>query len=280
MLGHVMLSVLSDNPNLKVVGTVRSFSTIRRLSSGLQSLCVSLSDVDNQDQLIKLFATEHPDVVINCVGLIKQLEKANDPLSVLPLNAMLPHRLAGLCKISGARLIQISTDCVFSGKVGNYLEEDLSDATDLYGKSKFMGEVTYSNCITLRTSIIGHELNGNYALLEWFLSQNNPICGFSRAVFSGLPTVELSRVVRDYVLNNKKLNGVYHVASSPINKYELLQQIAYVYNKKITIIKDDNFIIDRSLKSTKFLKATGYEPPTWPDLILRMYDFYKSGNYV
>lgn len=281
MLGHVMLAVLSESPNLEVIGTVRSSASIKRLSPALRSLCNVTLDVDSQDQLTNLFATQQPDVIVNCVGLIKQLEQANNPLAVLPVNSILPHRLAELCKISGARLIHISTDCVFSGSKGNYLEEDLSDATDLYGKSKYIGEVFYPNTVTLRTSIIGHELNGNNALVEWFLSQNIPILGFTKAVFSGLPTVELSRVVRDYVLINKALSGVYHVASSPINKYELLSQIAHIYNKKIIISREDNFVINRSLNGSKFSQDTGYVPPSWPELILLMHNFfYTSGYYV
>lgn len=280
MLGHAMLAVLAESPALNVIGTVRSPSSIARLSPALRRLCHSTLDVDSQDQLVNLFATLQPDVVVNCVGLIKQLEQANDPLSVLPVNAMLPHRLARLCELSGARLIHVSTDCVFSGSKGGYVEEDLSDATDLYGKSKYMGEVAYPHCVTLRTSIIGHELTGRNALVEWFLSQHGSVQGFSRAIFSGLPTVELSRVVRDYVLGNTSLSGVYHVASKPINKYDLLTEIARVYDKQIAIDKDNDFVLDRSLNGKRFLQATGYVTPTWPELLVRMHDFYKSGYYV
>ena len=280
MLGHAMLAVLAESPTLNVIGTVRSPSSITRLSPTLRRLCHSTLDVDSQDQLVNLFATLQPDVVVNCVGLIKQLEQANDPLSVLPVNAMLPHRLARLCELSGARLIHISTDCVFSGSKGGYVEEDLSDATDLYGKSKYIGEVAYPHCVTLRTSIIGHELTGRNALVEWFLSQDGPVRGFSRAIFSGLPTVELSRVVRDYVLANTSLSGVYHVASPPINKYDLLMEISRIYDKQIVIDKDTDFVLDRSLNGKRLLQATGYVAPSWPELLVQMHDFYKSGYYV
>ena len=280
MLGHAMLAVLSESPMLNVIGTVRSHSSISRLSPDLRKLCSTTLDVENQDQLVSFLSLERPNVVVNCIGLIKQQAHANDPLSALPVNAMLPHRLARLCELTGARLIHISTDCVFSGLKGGYVEEDPSDATDLYGKSKYMGEVSSPHCVTLRTSIIGHELAGQYALVEWFLSQHGPVCGFSNAIFSGLPTVELSRVVRDYVLTNKSLSGIYHVASTPINKYDLLKQIANVYEKQITIEKDVNFKLNRSLDASRFLKATGYLAPSWPDLLLEMRDFYNSGYYV
>jgi dTDP-4-dehydrorhamnose reductase len=280
MLGHVMLAVLSEDPNLRVTGTIRSRSSISRLNRDFGRQCIANIDVENSDQLINLFFTERPDVIVNCVGLIKQQANANDPLSVLPINALLPHRLANICKISNTRLIHISTDCVFSGNKGGYHENDISDAEDLYGKSKYIGEVSYPHCITLRTSIIGHELAGKFALLEWFLSQTGVVRGFDHAIFSGLPTVELSKVVRDFVLPNTALSGVYHIASTAINKYDLLTQIASVYDKKITIERDSNFEIDRSLNAEKFYGATGYKAPPWEKLLLQMHNFYKSGQYV
>ena len=280
MLGHAMVAVLSENSELDVIGTIRSQLSISRLRSDLRNRCQTVLDVDDQDQLVQLFVKHRPDVVINCIGLIKQLAHANDPLSVLPVNAMLPHRLAHMCKLAGARLIHISTDCVFSGRKGAYVEEDESDATDLYGKSKYIGEVIYPHCITLRTSIIGHELSGKHALVEWFLSQERCVRGFTRAIFSGLPTVELARVVRDYVLANVSLNGLFHVASKPINKFDLLTQIANVYGKEIMIERDSELAIDRSLNGHRFEQATGYLAPPWPELLTRMHAFQMGKCYV
>ena len=146
---------------------------------------------------------------------------------------MLPHRLHGFCSAAGARLIHISTDCVFSGAHGGYFENDPSDATDLYGKSKYLGEVSGANTVTLRTSIIGHELNTSHSLIEWFLRQQGEISGYTKAIFSGLPTIELARVIRDFVLPNPSLSGLYHVAAAPISKYDLLNLVAQVYGKSI-----------------------------------------------
>ena len=211
--------------------------------------------------------------MINCVGLIKQLAVANDPLSALPINAMLPHRLARLCELLGARLIHVSTDCVFSGRAGMYTEEAPSDANDLYGKSKFIGELhNQANAITLRTSIIGHELGSQYALIDWFLAQEGAVKGYAKAVFSGLPTVELARVMRDYVLPQPNLNGLYHVSAEPIDKLSLLNWVAEIYDKDIQITLDEGVQIDRSLDSTRFRQASGYVPPTWPDMIRKMYE--------
>jgi dTDP-4-dehydrorhamnose reductase len=230
-------------------------------------------DVENMDSLITLFGSVRPDVVINCIGLVKQLADANDPLAAIPINALLPHRLARLCSVTGARLIHMSTDCIFSGAKGMYTETDVSDAKDLYGLSKYLGEVDYPNALTLRTSIIGHELNSAHSLVGWFLAQQSSVRGYRRAIFSGLPTVELARVIRDYVIPNKELHGVYNVSSEPINKFELLRLIAMAYGKTIDIIPDDLFVLDRSLDSTRFRAATGYQPQPWSDLVRCMRDF-------
>jgi dTDP-4-dehydrorhamnose reductase len=211
--------------------------------------------------------------VINAVGLIKQLAGANDALAAIPINSVLPHRLARLCDLVGARLIHISTDCVFSGRKGMYKETDDPDANDLYGRSKFLGEVAYPNTVTLRTSIIGHELSTAHGLVGWFLAQDGTANGYSRAVFSGLSTVELARIIRDYVIPQPELVGLYHVSSDPINKLDLLRLVAKVYGKTIEIIPSEKVVIDRSLDSTRFRQITGYHPPPWDQLVTAMRDF-------
>lgn len=273
MLGNAMFRVLSENAEIEVFGTARSSSVQRYFEPEMSKKIIAGVDVENQDALTLVFAKVKPQVVINCIGLIKQLAVADDPLQALPINAMLPHRLARLCELGSARLIHISTDCVFAGTKGNYRESDPADATDLYGKSKHLGEVTYPNTITLRTSIIGHELSSSHALLGWFLAQEGQVKGYTKAIFSGLPTVEVARLVREVVLPRPELSGLYHVASAPIAKYDLLKLIADVYGKKIEIIPDDALVIDRSLNAERFKDATGYVAPPWPELVKRMFEF-------
>ena len=273
MLGNAMFRVLSASSILEVYGTARNVSSTQYFSDIYSRQLLVGVDVENHDSLIKAFATIQPDVVINCVGLVKQLADANDPLQAVPLNTLLPHRLAALCQATRSRLIHISTDCVFSGIKGNYSESDFPDANDLYGRSKFLGEVDYLHAITLRTSIIGHELSGSRSLIGWFLAQQGTVKGFTRAIFSGLPTVELSRVVCDFVLPHSELHGLYHVAAKPINKFDLLQLVAKTYGKDIEIVPSDELVIDRSLNADRFMGATGYVPPEWSVLIQRMYEF-------
>jgi dTDP-4-dehydrorhamnose reductase len=273
MLGNAMLRVLSANLGLNVYGTVRSERSLRYFSGNFSSQIIVGIDVENYDSLVKAFAAVRPDVVVNCIGLVKQLVGANDPLQAVPINTLLPHRLAALCQATGARLVHISTDCVFAGTKGNYLESDFPDAHDLYGRSKLLGEVDYPHAITLRTSIIGHELTGQKSLVGWFLAQQGPVKGFTRAIFSGLPTVELARVVCDFILPHPELHGLYHVAAKPINKFDLLKLVAKTYSKAIEIIPADELIINRSLNADRFRRATGYMPPEWPVLVQRMYEF-------
>jgi dTDP-4-dehydrorhamnose reductase len=272
MLGSAILRALLDNKNFEAWGTLREPGGLRYFPEQTHGKLIHGVDVLKPDALKRVFEQVQPHLVINCVGLIKQLASANDPLVVLPINAMFPHQLANQCKAFDARLIHISTDCVFSGRKGFYSESDPSDAEDLYGKSKFIGEISdLPHVLTLRTSIIGHELNSNYALIDWFLSQKDQVKGYVNAIFSGLPTVELTRVMLDFVIPRPDLSGLYHVAAKPVNKYDLLTLVAEIYGKKITIIPDDQLFIDRSLNAERFKDATGYAAPEWPELIEKMH---------
>lgn len=270
LLGNAMIRVLGEKEDWEVFGTARSGDVKRFFAPKIGARLVIGCDVANHDALVKLFAQVRPDVVINCISLAKQLLNAGDPLLLIPIYALLPHRLAALCGLIGARLVHISTDGVFSGMKGGYTEDDSADAEDLYGNSKFLGELHYPHTITLRTSMIGHELQTANGLLGWFLSQQERCTCFGRAMFSGLPTVALARIVRDAVIPRPDLFGVYHVAARPISKYDLLRLVAGVYGKTIDIIRDDSVVIDRSLNAERFAAATGYVAPEWPELISLM----------
>lgn len=273
MLGNAVLRFLADSPMIEVVGSVRSRDALQYFRADLRAHILCGVDADNPDSLIRLFASTKPTVVINCIGLVKQLADANDPLLAIPINSLLPHRLARLSHACGARFIHISTDCVFSGRRGYYHEDDIPDARDLYGRSKYLGEVVGPGSITLRTSIIGHELNGTHGLVGWFLSQRGSVKGYRRAVFSGLPTIELARVIRDFVIPKPELSGLYHLASRPISKCDLLTLLRQAYERSTEIIPDDGVAIDRSLDATRFRHATGYMAPEWPELIRQMHQF-------
>ncbi len=273
LIGSTTLRVLSERSDWQVYGTIRSDSIRQLLPKIGTDKLVSNLDADNFSSIVQTMNEIKPDVVINCIGATKHKKEGNSPINAISLNALLPHQLVQVCALAGARFIHISTDCVFSGKAGFYSEDDFADADDVYGRSKALGEVNYGGALTLRTSTIGHELQSNYGLLNWFLSQESTCRGFNKAIFSGLPTVVFAQVIRDVVLENKRLSGLYHVAAQPINKYDLLRLIAKIYKKDIDIICDDSLVIDRSLNASKFNKVTGYNPPAWQSLIETMHQY-------
>lgn len=273
MIGSTMLRVLSERDDWDVIGSVRDPSVARYFQAPIAQKLVSGIDVEKNDTLVAALERVRPDIVINCAGLTKHKPESEDPLLALPINALMPHRLAGLCRLIGARLIHVSTDCVFSGEKGNYLEDDFPDARDVYGKAKALGELDSPHSVTLRTSTIGHELNSQFGLLDWFLNQKTSCKGYTRAVFSGLPTVVFAQIVRDVVIPHKELSGLYHIAAEPINKFDLLTLIADIYGKTIDIVSDEEVILDRSLNAERFASATGYVAPKWHELIKTMHTY-------
>ena len=268
MLGHKLMQRLGQSHD--VFGTVRdhvdgldAFATPDNLIFG-----VTVEDVESVRAAIEKV---RPDVVINAIGIIKQLPDSKNVIATLTVNSIFPHRLAEFGRDFGFRLITISTDCVFSGSRGNYSETDIPDATDLYGKSKNLGETTGDNCLTIRSSIIGHELGSAHSLVDWFLSnRNGRVKGFAKAIYSGFPTVVFVAIIDNLIRNYPRLSGLYHVSSEPINKFDLLTMIDKEYAANIAIDRDEDFKIDRSLDSTKFRRETGFTPASWSEMIKLM----------
>lgn len=235
------------------------------------------------ESVIRAFGEARPDVVINCIGLIKQQKRAKEALPSIDLNARFPHQAAGLCAAAGARLIHISTDCVFAGTKGMYTESDPVDAQDVYGRSKALGEVIHEeHALTIRTSIIGRELWTRYGLLEWFLGQSGAVKGFKKAIFSGFTTAAIADLLRDVILPRPDLHGLYHVSAEPITKYDLLQRVKTAFGRPTEITPDETVAIDRSLESSRFRAETGFVPPSWAAMIEGLaaetipYDEWKS----
>lgn len=278
MIGSAMFRVLSERSDWSVFGTLRKEDSKNFFPADIVCNLLSGVDVFKSDEMLRVFSQLRPSVVVNCIGITKHHKESDDSLLAIQLNSLYPHQLAALCKLSNARLIHVSTDCIFSGRKGSYSEIDEADATDVYGKTKFLGEVNYPHTITLRTSTIGHELQSQFGLLEWFLAQQEKCKGYRKAVFSGLPNTSFAELVRDIVVPSTHLSGLYHVGASPIGKYDLLNLIADVYGKSIKINPDDQFIVDRSLNSERFSLATGYIAPSWPELIKSMHAYQMRTN--
>jgi dTDP-4-dehydrorhamnose reductase len=274
LLGNSLIKFFSTKKNFSIFATIRSANTFDMPNNTLNNYKIFTGiDVEKSNDLESVFSKVIPNIVINCVGIIKQSEEIANNFKVISINSLFPHYLLNLSSRYSARLIHFSTDCVFSGSKGNYTEDDFPDAQDLYGRSKLLGEVYYGNSITLRTSIIGHELNSSKSLVDWFLSKDKNIEGYKKAIFSGLTTFEIARVIHDYIINTD-LVGLYHLSADPISKYELLLLIKDVYGKIINVIPDDKkVVVNRSLDSSRFRKATGFLPKPWPMMIKELRNF-------
>lgn len=261
MLGHRLWLDLSKKYD--VTATVRSVSPFPELKS------VQLPNILDFTEVEKIVQKMRPDVVINCIGLIKQASDHDNAIMNIELNALLPNKLAKICENSGSRLILMSTDCVFSGKKGMYGDFDFADADDVYGRTKKLGEIENSkHVLTIRTSIIGRELRGNASLIDWFLSQENKqIKGFTKAIFSGFPTRTIAKILDQYILNNLSLSGIYNISADPISKYDLLKLVQEETGIRVDIVPYHDFQIDRSLDSSRFRSATQFSPQPWKELI-------------
>lgn len=270
MLGHKAWQVFRSNCDAYV--TVRKdFSFYQHYDLFDKERTLYNVDVSRQDVLESVIEKVKPDVVVNCVGIIKQSSAVNDPIISIEINALFPHRLALVCNKLGIRLIHISSDCVFSGKKGNYIEDDCSDAQDFYGRTKFLGEVSYGDALTLRTSIIGRELNSRYGLIEWFLSQTgSKVRGYTKAVFSGFTTRVLCDIILNIINQHRELRGLYNLSSEPVTKFDLLSLVKEIFKLNIEIEPEDNFVCDRSLDSNRFRGAVNFKPPSWRDMIVDM----------
>jgi dTDP-4-dehydrorhamnose reductase len=270
MLGHKLCQVFREE--FETAATFRCCPDLRRWHHVFDGVRVEPNvEADSFDGLVRVIDKVQPEAVVNCIGIVKQKDQAHDPIPCITINSLFPHRVKRACDQRGTRLIHISTDCVFSGGGGPYREDDPADPGDLYGRSKLLGEVDGENVLTVRTSIIGRELETHYGLVEWFLSnRGGSVKGFTRAIYSGFPTIVLARLLKYVIKSQPHISGMYHVGSNPISKYDLLALLRKAYSIRIDIEPDDNFVCNRSLDSTKFWTMVKSAPIPWPEMIAAM----------
>jgi len=278
MLGNTLFRYLITDPNLEVLGTVRSNSYKKKFDPAFRDSLLSIKNIVKRVVLNQVLNKHKPDMVINCIGQIKQDHRIKNPSSIIEINSLFPHLVNELCVQSSIRLIHFSTDCVFDGTAGNYKEADNPNPIDLYGRSKLLGELNNEHSLTIRTSMIGHELSTNKSLLNWVLNQDKKINGFTKAIFSGLPALELAIIIKERIIPNLEINGILHVSGIPISKYHLIKIILKEYKKKVTLEKFSDLQIDRSLDCQKFFNISGYKSKSWTQLISEMHAFEKNSS--
>jgi dTDP-4-dehydrorhamnose reductase len=272
MLGHKLLQRL--RADYDVAGTVRDAAPnleLGRVLPGIK-LYTGVDAVVDFSSLEAAIDSWKPQVIVNAIGIINKGIAGSDPLVSIAINSLLPHQLTQLAAAHGARLVHFSTDCVFSGRRGNYVEDDEPDPVDLYGRTKLLGEVTGPNALTLRTSFVGRELRGHLGLIDWFLSQRAcRVNGYVRALYSGLTTLAMADLIAWLISAQPELRGIWHVSAEPISKFDLLQFVKRVYGLDIEIVPDENFVCDRRLDSARFRDQTNWRPPSWEDMIDAMH---------
>ena len=265
MLGHKLCQVLSAE--------AATYATFRSAAPDLAPFYGRIEPIVHVDALeiesvSDAITRARPEVVVNAIGIVKQRSTATDPVLTIAVNSLFPHRLAELCDAAGARLVHFSTDCVFSGRRGSYAEDDAPDPIDLYGRSKLLGEVDARRVLTIRTSIIGHELENMTGLLEWFLGEaGGRVKGFSRVRWSGVTTNFLARTVARLIREAPDLSGVFHLSGPAISKCQLLVWLNEAFGTRTTIERDDAVVSDRTLVSDRYWSATGFERPEWPEMV-------------
>lgn len=271
MFANELIRELKDSP-IDIYGTTRALSSSSSQAQDNFSLMHNVN-FNNLDSVFNCIEEINPDIVLNLVGITKYKEKISSYSDFIEVNSLAPHKIAQFCDLRSSKFIQLSTDCVFSGQKGNYYDMDIPDPVDLYGRTKALGEIITSNSsLTIRTSFIGHNENSNDGLLEWFLRQSNSCKGFYKAIYSGLTTIELANIFKEYIFKLNNLSGIYNISASPITKFDLLNIISRVYKKDINIVKSDEWVIDRSLNSDNFRAVSGYNSPTWEEMIAKMYN--------
>ncbi len=287
MLGHKLLQVLSTTRNYSLYGTVRTATNcVAQIPKASKLTIVPSIHAENLDAIAALITEVKPLAVINCIGVIKQLPESNKPIPSIMINSLFPHQLAKITAQAGCRLFHFSTDCVYSGKKGFYSEADPPDPEDLYGKTKALGEISGPGCLTIRSSIIGPELNSHLGLFEWFCSQKGKtVKGYRKAFYTGFTTLAMTEIVLMLIEKFPELSGVWNIASPSISKFDVLGLFNEFLNLGVTIVPDDSFAMDRTLDGSRFVKETGFKSKTWRQMIEQLtrddaiqQRFFKAGN--
>jgi len=280
LLGNTITKYFLGINDFETYPIIRDSSKIKFFGKNFYKNFIEIKNVFDLSGFEKKIKPLRADIIINCLGVTNKFFSKNPNMiqNFIKINSLFPHQLYQLCSELNIRLIHFSSDCIFSGKKGSYSEFDIPDPIDIYGKSKLLGELDYEKCLTIRKSVIGHEILSKNGLLEWFIDQKNDVKGFKKVLFSGLTTLELSRILEKHIIPMNDLNGIINVTGKSITKYDLLKKIAKFYKKSIKVIPDESVEIDRSLDGSNFTRLSGYSPKSWDELIISMHQFNMLGK--
>jgi len=270
LIGHTMYRKLKQE-GFEVFGTMRRAKIEFMQYDFLQAdTIIDGLDVQEISNVSEVILQIQPSVVVNCIGITRRKDEISNSIQAIKINALLPHQIAKICQDMSIRMIHLSTDCVFSGDFGLYTEDSIPDASDMYGRTKAMGEVLDNpNCLTLRSSFLGTEISDRTELLEWLLSQKGrTIKGYTKAIYSGVSTVYLSSVITEILRHYPQLSGLYQIApDTPISKYDLLCIAKNAFNIDVEIVENDSFVSDKSLSGARLKKVMNYRVPSWHDML-------------
>ena len=263
MIGHKIAQSLNDECEL----ILSSRKSISLDTIGVKRGKILFHDLitDNLDSMLKKI---FPDLIINCAGITTRRGVKDNIQNTRLLNSDIPHKLDSWANLNSKKLIHFSTDCVFSGSRGNYLDNDISDANDTYGKTKAAGEVNSFNTLTIRCSMIGRELYNFTELFEWLVkNKNKNIDGYSKVFYSGITTVRMGKIISKIIKEDINLTGIYNISSIPISKFDLLHKLSNAFGLNVDITENKNIKSNKVLNSKKFTEITGIKTPDWDDLI-------------
>ena len=284
MIGHKIFQVLNEdfkNTWVLIRKKKRDLPYVNFFNSNI----IEGFELEDDKTLFSFLDNFNPDIIINAVGITIRRGVNKKISKSIFINSLLPNLLEDwVDRMPNKRLIHLSTDCVFNGELGSYNEESIPNATDIYGRTKILGEVKGSNTITLRSSMIGRELENFTELFEWVISQKGSrIKGFNNAIYSGITTIRMARYIKLIIMNFPKLSGLFNVSSEPISKYNLIKLLNKNFDLNLTIEIENSYKTNKVLDSGKFFNLISLSPPTWEDLIIELKDdsiinqkFYKN----
>ena len=266
MIGHKIAQSLSKEHT--IIGSSRK--NIKSEDLGIND-CELITHDFLKDDILEILDKINPEIIVNCAGITIRRGINDNYDNTILLNSNLPHIIDDWTERNQSKLIHFSSDCVFSGKKGNYLDESIPDATDLYGLSKSRGEVKSKNTLTIRCSIIGREIFNHTELFEWIYSmRGKQIKGYNNVLYSGVTSIWMGRVLKKILKYHTELSGIYNISSEPITKYSLLNLINEHFKLGIEISRDNKIKSNKVLISKKFTEITDINPPNWDDLMTEL----------